>query len=242
MVKLEYFDLLSSEPIFVAGIGTFRTPKLKEIRKLGYRKYNEFLNLISIDLEDYVKINKFESEYQKLGDDEKSKIDLFTQLISNEIERKALYNALSFFILDKIVFDKLNYRFVIGKTGVINKDNYDIVRKIILQINHCGEVNELDGVKCTNEKAKEILEKFKKAKQKIASDIKDDNLTIPNIISAFSSKSRNYNILNIWDLTIYQLFDQFCRERNNVYFDIMAMNYAYYGGEFNPDNWYTKIE
>ena len=66
-----------------------------------------------------------------------------------------------------------------------------------------------------NELAKSIAEKLKRGKEIVekskALESDGDGLTIPDIISAVSAMSNSLNKLNIWDLTIYQLYDEFAR-------------------------------
>lgn len=43
------------------------------------------------------------------------------------------------------------------------------------------------------------------------------------------------------DLTVYQLYDQFLRQSYLNQVNIHAMNYAGWGGEFDPNDWYKKL-
>ena len=48
-------------------------------------------------------------------------------------------------------------------------------------------------------------------------------------------------MINVWDLTVYQLYDQFLRQSYLNQVQIHAMNYAGWGGEFDPNDWYKKL-
>ena len=54
-----------------------------------------------------------------------------------------------------------------------------------------------------------------------------------------------FNFINIWDLTIYQLYEQFKREQSDVYFEIQKMSVAAYGNKennFRGDEWYANTD
>lgn len=57
----------------------------------------------------------------------------------------------------------------------------------------------------------------------------DKNMELGNIISAVANKSHSLHIMNIWDLTIFQLWDCFSRLSNNSIYDIQSMSVAAWG-------------
>jgi hypothetical protein len=50
MRSLDYFELISPEPVVVEGIGAFRCPTLRTISKRGYALYQRYLGLLSLAL------------------------------------------------------------------------------------------------------------------------------------------------------------------------------------------------
>lgn len=75
----------------------------------------------------------------------------------------------------------------------------------------------MDAADAKNKTAAKIIEKLnkrKKAKEKSAKP--DPKLELPNIISAISACHSSINILNIWDLTVYQVYDLFARMQQNT--------------------------
>ena len=73
----------------------------------------------------------------------------------------------------------------------------------------------------------------------------DQNMELGNIISAVASKSHSLNILNIWDLTVFQLWDCFARLTNNSIYDIQSMSVAAWGNKnnyFDVTAWFKRIE
>ena len=71
------------------------------------------------------------------------------------------------------------------------------------------------------------------------------DLALGNIISVVANKHPSINILNIWELTIYQLWDTFNRLSNNNIYDISALSVAVWGDEkkqFNISDWFKRID
>ena len=70
------------------------------------------------------------------------------------------------------------------------------------------------------------------------------NLSIPNIISSVAAKSASLNINSIWDITLFQLYDQFNRLQNNDAYSINSMRVAAWGDEkktFDYALWYKNM-
>lgn len=67
------------------------------------------------------------------------------------------------------------------------------------------------------------LDKAKKKEQP------SNDYTLPNIISAVCAKHSSLNLLNIWDLTILQLYDQFRRLNVITYESVEGLRWAAWG-------------
>ena len=73
----------------------------------------------------------------------------------------------------------------------------------------------------------------------------DNNMELGNIISAVANKSHSLNILTIWDLTVFQLWDCFSRLSNNSIYDIQSMSVAVWGNKdnyFDATAWFKRID
>ena len=125
-------------------------------------------------------------------------------------------------------------------TNIINKEIYQKILEIIAEI-ICLKVNKQQET-YANEKARKIAEKIQQAKQKRSSVQSKDSISLADIISAVASRKESLNLLNIWDLTIYQLYDHYNRLIAEDEFDIHAMNYAYWGGEFKCKHWSKQLD
>ena len=68
-------------------------------------------------------------------------------------------------------------------------------------------------------------------------------MDLPNLVTAVAVKSNSINFTNIWDLTIYQFYEQVKKEQVGVYFDIQKMSVAAYGNTkntFKGNEWYKN--
>lgn len=265
-MKLDYFTLLCPEPISLS-IGTIKQPTLRDIGKITFSKFNMFQVYLKLKPSDYYeKINELrgKSEWDSLTDEQKSHITLFDVILVEDIVRLTYLEIFNFFFVERVIFRE--NLFVIVKTddydtpsndlnlsdenvkGVISNDNLLSVLDILQQICCIKSDDALDENKPVfkNKKAKRLYEKMLKAKatENKKVELKDYyNLKLPNIISATAMKSHGLNIINIWDTTLFQLYDQFKKLQNDDSHYMNAVRVAVWGDEknqFDPSLWYKN--
>lgn len=240
-MKLSYFDLISPCPIHVSGVGDIFSPTLRRIAQIGAETYNFYLSLLLAD--------------------EKT-------LFSDEAMTDFLKNALAFFFKEEIFYYSDERCFIVTNNaasviadiealsggrklsdtdivGVITGDNFSQICDLILQLNNIKRRDE-DISKVKNKKALDILKKIQKGRAERQKNKKaDKNMEIANIISAVANRHPSLNMINIWDLTIYQLWDAFARLSNNSIYDIQSMSVAAWGDKdnhFDAAAWFKRIE
>lgn len=90
------------------------------------------------------------------------------------------------------------------------------------------------------------MKKLKKGRaEKSKQTSVDQKMELGNIISAVANKSQSLNIINIWDLTVYQVWDCFSRLSNNSIYDIQSMSVAAWGNKdnfFDATTWFKRID
>lgn len=229
-MKLSYFDLISPAPVYIKNLGGILSPTLKQISQIGHSTYHQYLSIL-LSL----------SEQPEM-------------LISDSSPGNLLKNILDFFFEEHIVFYEKEKCFLAAKdgndlentlVGVITKENYSEVCDIICQRNYIKSVRQESPSAAKSRKAQEIMEKLQKGraeKQKYSKS--DENMELGNIISAVANKHPSLNIINIWDLTIYQLWDCFSRISINNLYDIQSMSAAAWGNKdnhFDAAAWYKRI-
>ncbi len=249
-MKLNYFDLLSPEPVYAKKICKIISPKLKDIASIGMELYQYYLSLLSIDLKTFFQITEQSEKYEALSEEEKMRINVPELLFSCPQLREQLLNALNFFLVGKISFSEQNNCFVIEEeervTGIITTGQYSEICDMICQRNCISSKQDTDFTKVKSKKAMEIIKKLQKGKADSHKKSKtDSNMELGNIISAVANKSESLNILTIWDLTIFQLWDCFIRLSNNNIYTIQAMSVAAWGDKdkhFDASAWFKKID
>lgn len=210
--------LLAGEPIYVGDI-PIEPLSLRQISQLGYSKFQQSISIISMTLDEMIEsIDDFEIQARLKAEKHLYKVfDMY--MLSNGMQELVLKSFNLLFqtenaIIDGELLDDMSV--VIDEKYVINRDNFDDIVEIIqLQNNPEQSVSDEDDYNPANELAKSIAEKLKRSKEIVekskALESDGDGLTIPDIISAVSAMSNSLNKLNIWDLTIYQLYDEFAR-------------------------------
>lgn len=265
-MELDYADLLNSYPIPLACGCSIKANTLKEIfdkRILGYDIYNLYISLLNMSINDYYSIidkdielyfrnfTKEEkdtildirSDFEKLTDNEKENVLPISIIFFDKNYVQNIADALSFFT-DKKFTPNLEYRAFVSiendeVEAFIDFNTFNFVKDIILQRNNIRKKQE-KKLKFKNKLAKEIYYKIHGSEK----EKQDINLIMPNIISAVAAKSQSLNIINIWDLTVFQLYDQFQRLCNNTNFDINSISVGVWGNEenqFDSSIWFKNI-
>lgn len=217
IVQLSYFELLSSEPVYLKNIGGIISPTLKDISSIGINTYQYFLSILLMDKKTF-------------------------------FDSYVIQNVLNFFIKENVSYSNEHECFLIHETettGIITKEIYPKVCDLILQRNYIKTQHNEDLSKIENPKALEIMKKIQKGRAESKKNTQtDENMELGNIISAVANKGNGLNILNIWDITIFQLWDCFMRLSNNNIYDIQSMSVAAWGNKdkyFDFTSWYKRI-
>ncbi len=248
-VKLSYFELLSKDPIYLPNAGGILSPTLKEISALGIHTYHYYLTVLLMDLKTCFSILGLKDEFELYPEEDRSKLSIFDLLLINASLCTLLTDILNFFIKEDVIYSPEQKCFFIQQgneiSGRITKENYPQICDVICQRNNIKSNLSKDPSEVKSKKASEILKKLQKGRAKKAGQTKaDENLELGNIISAVAGKSHSLNLLNIWNLTIFQLWDCFARLSNNSIYDIQSMSVAAWGNKdnyFDATAWFKRI-
>lgn len=191
--------LLKGSSFFVDQI-EIKPFTLGEIVEIGYEKYQQLLNIFVIEVEDILK--EIPEELEDI-----TVFDLFLRSGSQELF-EGFISAISLFlrIENKNEFsidDEVN-NILIGENKIINKYNWTKICDII-QMQNCVKRQKEEEYNPANEAARAIIEKIKENKKNAQK--KKELVTLSSMISGISWKSNNINTFNVWDLTIYKLYD-----------------------------------
>ena len=241
MTKLDYFDCISPLPIELSGIGSIKSPKLIDVADISYFTYATYIYHLRMTPEEY-----FETyhEGEKYDFDYILNMTKFDIVKTDDRFRALILSALNFFFEKPFEYYPEYGAFICvedidaRKTaiGIINDKNYAQVIDIILQRVHITpDEKEVDDVsKIKNKRGRKIYERMMKARKKFKkAKANNPDLSFPNIIAAVAAKSENTNWENIWNITIFQLFDLYDRLQIIDSYDIASAQVAAWGDKEN---------
>lgn len=219
-----------------SGIKVYQ-PRLSAIRDIGYTTYNSYVSLFMMSTQTLLDTLGIPANPELL---QMNPIRLILMLpgLSN-----TLIDALSFFLDNTIVQDE-NGELISEDGSIIQQEALYDIRSAIAKI-CCIESEESDEPVHGNAKAMAIYQKIQEGRKKKQHTKKKNthDMEIDNLISAVSARSATYNLLNIWDLTVWQLYDQFARMNINDQYDIWAQKWAAWGqDDYDFSVWYKNSQ
>lgn len=210
--------------IDVCGI-TIKNYKLGEIfNDIGITKYLQMTGLISRSPSDFI-----DKKYLK----EISSVTMFDIFCMSYEMQELFMETMKF-------FTGYEWRFVANRAFVefqatntsdkdvhINKENHEHILNTIKEMYCLSEVKKESEREDIDDRMKEILAEFEEEENKV-NKAKGGKITIFSIIDGVSTKHPSINILNIWNLTMFQLMRNFYSLGKNINED-RVMNGIYSG-------------
>lgn len=260
MIELDYGTQLSPSDIKLS-IGTLRKPKLRDIAELTFDKFSYFELLAKLTPEQYYKDilgKQGTDKWNSMSDDDRERLSIYEMIDTDKVLMNSYIELFNFFFVENVIYkdklfvlvnhsiDRLDDIDVEDVTGVISEDTFIQVLDLIQQICCIRSKDDkpIEKLKFKNKTAKKWFDKIRKAeKQNSKSRGTNKDYTLPNIISAVSSKHPSINLLNVYDLTIFQLIDTFNRLQYNSIYDIESRRVSVWGDEkktFDPSFWYKN--
>lgn len=241
MLVVDYMTLISGIPFEYKGLLIY-PPTLGDIANIRYQTYESYLSIFFLSVMDIGSLLGVQNESIPPTTTALQLITYIPDL------RDALLQSLSFFIREEILYsDEFGY-YSIRDSGIkyISIDDIREIRSIVLQLCNIQDTAETQPVKFKNEKARQIYEKIQKKKsekQARAFASKDAlSMSLPNLISAVAACSPTYNYFNIWQMTVYQFYDQFARMNDNLQLQIFGHRWAAWGTDnFDFSVWYRPL-
>lgn len=250
-INIEYDDLLSGDYILINNVGHFRSPKLKEMNPsegIGWFRYNLYLFYLKCGREQLAKF------LRSLGDSEDAQelsngMGVYSFVIGFEPMRDAYREALEFFSMESITYNE-DYRCFIlqdehkNAVGFINEENFDYVRSIILLLNYISRDKTNVDTKHSSKESEARWEAVQAyLAQKEQQGKSDESMSIGNMISKLCIISNSYNLLNVYDLTVFQLYDQFfqaCYLRGINFTESIVSNHG--SKDFKYEDWIKPVK
>lgn len=203
---------------------------LEEIIKVGYSKYLSAIKLLMLEPDDF-KMESISPVMVQLLQENKvyTTFDLYNRFLGEQ-NRQVLIDGLKiiFKTEDIIAYDDKDYM-SIGEVEtldenslIINRENFDKIMKVVKLQNYL-DMNLTDAIQDEanpkDEQTRQLLEIRKKMREKLKkanSKNRDDDgnmtsLDFSSIVSAVTVKSQHINKLNVWGMTLYQVYDEYNR-------------------------------
>lgn len=245
MIKLDYFDLISRKPIEIENVGSIRCPLLSDIDDIKYYTYCSYIQALKITPDDF--FDNLEEKYGiKVPVDQIIEITKFDLILSDGSLLQEIVDAFNFFFVEEVYFDPEQMVFVVctmndceeeNIVGYISRNNYsDIVNIILQRINIEVDENEVDDLsKVKSKRGRKIFEKIREGRKKMkkAKEQADGgkHQSMANIISSVAAFCPNMNYVQIWDLTVYELYDLFSRLNIIDQYNISSTSVSVWGDE-----------
>ena len=232
--------LLLNKPVTINNIGSLKALTLNEITDMGFDVYNKYLCMLCVNSEDIHEMLNI-----PLVDENNVPYELiqpfdfiWENCKYNEEFKSSIVTALECFLHDRVVVNEEALCFDVGLEGLIHKDTYNFFIEIIKEMN-CIQVK--DKYTPTTLAEQGYVNELKEKKARYQNKKPESNIN--EVISAVCAKHPSINVLNVGELTIYQLFNQFQRLNAIDQYDI-NINSMMHGAESKDitlTHWSEKI-
>ena len=224
------FKLVLGKPILVEKVGFLYPLNINEIVNMGIMTYYQLISLIVCDIEEIKKIDKncsstLESIIKISLETNENKI-IILNFLSTLFREQVNLNDVGFLSLGNVEEKTLR---------IIDSDSYEEIKRILMHQN-C--------IKKPEKKSKKLL-KFEARLAKMRKKYgKENDTSLIEIVSAISAKHPSINLLNVGELTIYQLYDQLTRlnmiESYNFNFEAMCNGAS--SDDVKTKHWSSRID
>lgn len=261
-MRFDYGTQISPFPIPLS-VGMLRKPKLRDIADpkskpaMSFTKFMFYEFLISMTPKEFftkAEVEKGQEFWDSLSEEEKRGLTVYDLIQLNPTLMQNFLEVFNFFFEETVLF--VDGVFVLVNpdkdysidtpqrediVGVIDSHNFSEILNYIQQV-CCIAQEEEETPKFKNKIAEQMYYRMKEA-EKEQKKKADKDMTLPNIISKVSAKHNSLNFTNIWDLTIFQLLDNFASMREGAMCEIEWTRVAVWGDEkrtFDPARWYKN--
>ena len=249
-------ELITGASVEVPGVCWVRQPRLAVFREanlyglpyehgLPFALYNSMMSLLTADRDQLINAMDMREAFNKMPFESQNALTCFDVICAAMPYRLLLGELLALYCEADVRVDNEHRCIMLTKEdGVeypLTNEEYQKIRKTIGEINLI-KIEEEKELKFSSAAAKRIYEKLqagrKKRKQK-----QDPAVELPNVISAVAGKHNSYNLLNIWGLTIWQLYNQFSRLGFSFQVDAYLTKWSVWSSDnFDWSLWYKPID
>lgn len=230
IAKIDRTSILAGNSVNFGPI-TIYQPTLKDINKIGYDQFARITNLLTISESDLLLM--YHQEHIEEGETNPI-LWLYENCLKNPTFFLELQIGFLTYIKEEVFLDTENkgFKFLVDGEKILpggkivkaqeffflNKTNFPEFQSIIRLLNMSEEeeddeiiTDDLEMKKKFEEARKKLKLAKAKARAEQAAKHRGKEITLPDIVSSLCAYGVGYTLFNVWDLTIYQLYDQFKR-------------------------------
>jgi len=243
MTDINQLKLLKGDPIKLEVCNVYPLT-LNEVSGIGEDTYNSYLSVLMTDKSIF-------SEHVLTLEERKDvdSLTAFNVIVLNcdrILDFRFLFcQALLFFLREEVTYHQSGCFFIgeLSEGRVIDENVFSSIKLIIKKQNYLQDRQGKD-FKPANDKAKDLIEQMKQIKGKLQKQNKEEGLSLSDIVSIVSAYSHDINILSIWDLTIYQIYEQYLRliMWDNYHSNFTLIPHVSDNKSLDLKHWTTKID
>lgn len=208
---------LAGLPIYLPDLDINIIPlTIKEMLNVGWNQIHTQLAFLTIDQETlghFFNVSVIEAEILETMKSLSSLELIFLIINFDNSFLEYFLSSLQFFLRQEIIFDENNSAIRINNKELTTEIYKDI--SMVLQIQYCLKTVKEVEEKPSSPRAAELLKKKKELAKKVAAAKSKDSdsldITFFEILSALAARGNGLNIQKVFDLTLFQVYDQFNR-------------------------------
>ena len=218
--KIDKLSLIAGIDLPIPELGvSIHQPTIKDIAHIGESKFFSSAQIITKDVEDFL-LDSSESlsEEDKVVISKMSNFQLIMTMSAQEPKVKLDVMLLLTLLFPSFMIE-VEERFIMlvdssgdkPRTIMIDDNNFSVLQDVVKIILCLNSSTQKEGFNPQGELAREIAEKIKKGRAKVAAskgETQKESTFLSKYISALGIATQSLNILQALDLTLYQLFDQ----------------------------------
>lgn len=214
-------------------------PTIKEISYIGEENFFTALQYLTINKKNFIK--------DKAVLNQTSNFQLFCAILEEESDsnkKDSIVNLLTllfpsykiFFTPQSIILNKTD------GTLIIDDNNFEIVQELIKKIFNISSSSNTATFNPQGKKAQEIADKIMKGRKRISEEKGDHKESVLSRYLSVLAIGNHQSLLELINLTIYQLYDQIERYVKFVNWDIdIQTRLAGAKNDKKPDSWMENI-
>ena len=232
--------MLANVPIYIHDAGSLHIPTLRDIAILGEENYNEILSLLLLN----------KKNIPHLRDKPVSNFDI---LFANCAYSPDLWSRVKIGL--ELLFKEEAHMSDVGENVYfyfsedsekrhITSENFEYIQSLLIIANNI-KIESEEEYNPANAKAAELIKRLEAGKQYVSRK-KKQIVSLSSKISGLAWKSNSINMINIWDLNIYQFYDALFKveQIDNYLFTLQGIYSGNVDGKkikLNDLHWGNKI-